>query len=84
MDVDLTSEQLELRHNARDILRAACPPDAARQAMTDPQCWRAPWKTLVDLGWTSLAASDCRDDFGSVERALVLEECGRAIAPSRC
>ncbi|WP_373140454.1 acyl-CoA dehydrogenase family protein [Mycobacterium marinum] len=81
MDVGLTSEQLELRHNARDILRAACPPDAARQAMTDPQCWRAPWKTLVDLGWTELAASDCRDDFGSVERALVLEESGRAIAP---
>lgn len=79
MDVGLTSEQLSLRDTVRGILRTECPPDAARQALTDPERWRAPWKTVVDLGWTELAAPD--GDYGPVEAALVLEECGAALAP---
>jgi alkylation response protein AidB-like acyl-CoA dehydrogenase len=79
MDVGLTSEQLALRDTVRDILRTECPPDAARQAITDPERWRAPWKTVVDLGWTELAAPS--HEFGPVELAVVLEECGAAIAP---
>jgi alkylation response protein AidB-like acyl-CoA dehydrogenase len=79
MDVALTSEQLALRDTVRDILRTECPPDLARQAITDPERWRALWKTVVDLGWTELAASS--SDFGPVELAVVLEECGAAIAP---
>ncbi len=39
------------------------------------------WKTVVDLGWTELAAPDGDGDFGPVELTLVLEECGAAIAP---
>ena len=80
MDVGLTSEQLSLRDTVRDILRTECPPNAARQAMSDPERWRAPWKTVVDLGWTELAAPDA-GDYGPVELAVVLEECGAAIAP---
>jgi alkylation response protein AidB-like acyl-CoA dehydrogenase len=80
MDVGLTSEQLSLRDTVRDILRTECPPDAARQALCDPERWRAPWKTVVDLGWTELAAPDA-GDYGPVELAVVLEECGAAIAP---
>jgi alkylation response protein AidB-like acyl-CoA dehydrogenase len=79
MDVGLTSDQLALRDTVRDILRTECPPDAAHQAMTDPERWRAPWKTVVDLGWTELAVPS--HEFGPVELALVLEECGAAIAP---
>jgi alkylation response protein AidB-like acyl-CoA dehydrogenase len=81
MDVGLTSEQLALRDTVRGILRTECPPDAARQAITDPEHWRTLWKTVVDLGWTELAAPDSRGEFGPVERAVVLEECGAAIAP---
>ncbi|BBX95759.1 acyl-CoA dehydrogenase family protein [Mycobacterium lacus] len=81
MDVGLTSEQLALRDSVRDTLRAECPPDAARQAMTDPGRWRTLWKTVVDLGWTELAAPDLTGDYGPVELAVVLEECGAAIAP---
>jgi alkylation response protein AidB-like acyl-CoA dehydrogenase len=81
MDVGLNSEQLSLRDTVRDILRTECPPDAARQAMTDPERWRSLWKTVVDLGWTELAAPDPDSDFGPVELAVVLEECGAAIAP---
>ncbi|MCW2661256.1 MAG: putative acyl-CoA dehydrogenase [Mycobacterium sp.] len=80
MDVGLTSEQLSLRDTVRGILRTECPPDAARQAMTDPERWRALWKTVVDLGWTELAAPDS-GDYGPVELAVVLEECGAALAP---
>ncbi|HVQ85025.1 MAG TPA: acyl-CoA dehydrogenase family protein [Mycobacterium sp.] len=80
MDVGLSSEQLSLRDTVRDILRTECPPDAARQAMSDPERWRNLWKTVVDLGWTELAAPDA-GDYGPVELAVVLEECGAAIAP---
>jgi alkylation response protein AidB-like acyl-CoA dehydrogenase len=75
MDVGLTSEQLSLRDTVRGILRTECPPDAARQALTDPERWRTLWKTVVDLGWTELAAPDA-SDYGPVELAVVLEECG--------
>jgi alkylation response protein AidB-like acyl-CoA dehydrogenase len=80
MDVGLTSDQLSLRDTVRDVLRTECPPDAARQALTDPERWRALWKTVVDLGWTELAAPGI-GDYGPVELAVVLEECGAALAP---
>ncbi|WP_145013071.1 acyl-CoA dehydrogenase family protein [Mycobacterium marseillense] len=83
MEVGLNSEQLSLRDTVRDILRTECPPEAARQAITDPERWRALWKTVVDLGWTELAApsGEGAGDYGPVEVAVVLEECGAALAP---
>jgi alkylation response protein AidB-like acyl-CoA dehydrogenase len=85
MDVGLTSEQLALRDAVRDVLRTECPPDVARQAITDPERWRTLWKTVVDLGWTDLARTaagpDDTPDFGPVDVAVVLEECGAAMAP---
>jgi len=83
MDIGLNSEQLSLRDTVRDILRTECPPDAARQAMLDPERWRTLWKTVVDLGWTELAApsEEGAADYGPVELAVVLEECGAALAP---
>ena len=80
MDIGLSSEQLSLRDTVRGILRAECPPDAARQAITDPERWRTLWKTVVDLGWTELAAPG-NVDYGPVELVVVLEECGAALAP---
>ncbi len=83
MDVGLSSEQLSLRATVRDILRTECPPEAARQALTDPDRWRALWKTVVDLGWTELASPDpsVEGEYGPVELVVVLEECGAALAP---
>lgn len=81
MDVGLTSEQLSLRDTVRAILRAECPADAARQAITDPERWRTLWKTVVELGWTELAAQDSSGEFGPVELTVILEECGAVIAP---
>lgn len=84
MDVGLNAEQLSLRDTVRDILRTECPPDAARQAFndagTDREQWRTLWKTIVDLGWTELATLDT-GDYGPLELAVVLEECGAALAP---
>src|ERR1051325_6156161 len=48
MDVGLNSEQLSLRDTVRGILRTECPPDAARQAIDDPERWRTLWKTGAD------------------------------------
>lgn len=81
MDVGLTTEQLALRDTVRGILRAECPPDAARQACADPERWSSLWKTFVDLGWTELANYDDGGEFGPVELTVVLEECGAALAP---
>jgi len=83
MDVGLNSGQLALRDSVRDVLRTECPPAIVRQAMTDPERWRTVWKTVVDLGWTELAvpAVDSDGSFGRVDLAVVLEECGAAIAP---
>ncbi len=81
MNVGLTSEQLALRDTVRGILRTECPPEVARQALDDPERWRTLWKTVVDLGWTELAANDADGEFGPVELALVLEECGAVLAP---
>jgi alkylation response protein AidB-like acyl-CoA dehydrogenase len=83
MDVGLNSGQLALRDSVRDVLRAECPPGVARQAMTDPERWRTVWKTVVDLGWTELAAPGTEGDssLGRLDLAVVLEECGAALAP---
>ncbi|OPE48338.1 acyl-CoA dehydrogenase [Mycobacterium intermedium] len=80
MDVGLTSEQLSLRDTVRDVLRTECPPDVAHQALADPERWRPLWKTVAALGWTELAAPDSAD-LGPLERVVVLEECGAALAP---
>jgi alkylation response protein AidB-like acyl-CoA dehydrogenase len=83
MDVGLNSGQLALRDSVRDVLRTECPTAIVRQAMTDPERWRTLWKTVVELGWTELAvtAADSDGSFGRVALAVVLEECGAAIAP---
>jgi alkylation response protein AidB-like acyl-CoA dehydrogenase len=86
MDVGLNSGQLALRDSVRDVLRTECPPGVARQAITDPERWRTVWKTAVNLGWTELAApaadgDDSSGSFGRLDLAVVLEECGAAIAP---
>ncbi|MBV8928057.1 MAG: acyl-CoA dehydrogenase [Mycobacteriaceae bacterium] len=77
MDIGPGSDQLGLRDNVREVLAADCPPDLTRQAMTDPQCWHGLWKSVVDLGWPALAGGE----FGAIDLAVVLEECGAALAP---
>jgi alkylation response protein AidB-like acyl-CoA dehydrogenase len=84
MDVGLTSEQLELRDTVREILRTEYSPDADRQALTDSERWRTLWNTVVDLGWTELAARNSNGDFGPVERAVVVQASAARIASTTC
>lgn len=81
MDVGLNSGRLALRDSVRDVLRTESPPATVRQAMTDPQRWRPMWKTIVDLGWTALARPNDDSGFGRMDLAVVLEQCGTALAP---
>jgi alkylation response protein AidB-like acyl-CoA dehydrogenase len=77
MDIGPGADTLGLRDNVREVLAHACPPDFARQAISDPQCWHGLWKSVVDLGWTALVGAD----YAPIDLAVVLEECGAAIAP---
>lgn len=77
IDIGPGPDQLVLRENVRDVLAAQSPPDLARQAFEDPECWRRLWRSVVDLGWTALLGHD----FHAIDLVMVLEECGAAIAP---
>ena len=72
---------MALRDSVRDVLRTECPPAIARQAITDPDRWRTVWKTVVGLGWTELAPARWRRFVRPLDLAVVLEECGAALAP---
>ncbi|PQM45769.1 CysO-cysteine peptidase [Mycobacterium talmoniae] len=61
MEIGPNSDQLALRDSVREVLHAECPPEVARQALTDPERWRPLWKTVRELGWTELAGPDGSD-----------------------
>jgi len=79
VDVGFSASQLELRAAVRDVLARECPPQALREAITDPERWRPLWKTITDLGWPALALYG--EGLGVIELVAVLEECGAAAAP---
>jgi alkylation response protein AidB-like acyl-CoA dehydrogenase len=79
--VGLNESQLELRANVRAVLAAECPASMTRRSYTDSELWRPLWKTVVGLGWTALSHADESSGLGSVELAVVLEECGAATLP---
>ncbi len=83
MSAGLGADQLALRDSVRAVLRAESTPALARRAMTDPEQWRDLWRTVVDLGWTQVAASGPGHDnaLGTTDLVLLLEDSGAAIAP---
>jgi alkylation response protein AidB-like acyl-CoA dehydrogenase len=79
LDVGFSDSQTELRSAVRGVLARECPPQALREALTDPERWRPLWKTVTDLGWPALALFD--EGLSVIELVAVLEECGAAAAP---
>jgi alkylation response protein AidB-like acyl-CoA dehydrogenase len=82
VDLTLNEDQEALRHSVRAVLAGECPPAVARDALTDPECWRPLWKTAVDLGWTALALQEEAAGLGLVELVVVIEDCGAALLPA--
>jgi alkylation response protein AidB-like acyl-CoA dehydrogenase len=89
MDFQPSDDQEELRHSVRRVLRQACPPALVRQVVEAGDGGHDPaagdlWKQMTRLDWPALSIAE---DFGGlglgfVELSMVVEELGRAVAPS--
>ena len=84
MDFEFTDDQLELRENARSVLSTACPRSLVRAVYEGGGSSAALWAQLVGLDWPGLAIAEEHGGLGLgfVEVGVVVEELGRAVAPS--
>jgi len=89
MDFELTDDQQELADAVRSVLATACPPAVVRQAYEskatdDGTAADALWRQMVGLDWPALSIPEAFGGLGlgSVELAVVVEQLGRAVAPS--
>jgi len=84
MDFEFTDEQLELRENARSVLASACPPAVVRSVYEGKGDGADLWSTLVALDWPALGLPQDHGGLGLgyLEVGIVVEELGRAVAPS--
>src|ERR1700691_2211789 len=82
MDFDLSRDQQEIKHVARELLTARSPfakvREAAETAAYDP----ALWSELVELGWAGISVAEEHggQGLGAVELAVLAEELGYACA----
>jgi alkylation response protein AidB-like acyl-CoA dehydrogenase len=84
MDFEFTEDQLELRATARSVLESACPPALVRAVHEGTQDGAALWSTLVGLDWPALGIDEEHGGLGLgfLEVGILVEELGRAVAPS--
>ena len=84
MNFELTDEQMELQQAARAVLERECPPAYVRRVVEQSDGAGELWSTLRGLDWPALALPTDLGGLGStwIEQAIVLEELGRAVAPS--
>jgi alkylation response protein AidB-like acyl-CoA dehydrogenase len=84
VDFEFTDEQLALRETARAVLASACPPAVPRAVHEGTGDGAALWSTLVDLDWPALGIAEEHGGLGlgPLEVGIVVEELGRAVAPS--
>ncbi len=85
MDLGLSETQEMLSSTARDFFERECPAALVRQ-MEDDDLGYPPelWQRMGELGWMGLAFPDAYGgaDGSLTELAVLLEEMGRALAPS--
>ncbi len=84
MDFEFTAEQLELRDAARTVLATACPPEVVRAVFEGAPPPAALREQLVALDWAGLAIPEEHGGLGLgfIELGIVVEELGRAVAPT--
>lgn len=84
MNLDLSSDQILMRDEARRLLAEGADPSSRRRAIDaggfDPALWRT---VGAELGWCAVAISEDSGGLGlgSLEAILLAEECGRQLAP---
>ncbi len=85
MDLGFNETQQMLQNSAREFLSQECPHSLVREMEQDPKGYPDQlWKSIVDLGWTGVAfPQKYGGTEGSfVDLAVLVEELGRALAPS--
>jgi alkylation response protein AidB-like acyl-CoA dehydrogenase len=84
VNLALSDEQEFLRDAARGALARFKTVEAAREALEAPDALPDLWPTVVEAGWTGLLIAEERGGAGlePFDAMLVLEECGRVLAPT--
>jgi alkylation response protein AidB-like acyl-CoA dehydrogenase len=82
--LEFTPEQDELRDGVRTVLTGECPMSLVREVVEKGAAADALWSRMVALGWPALTVPVSAGGLGmgAVELAVVVEELGRAVAPS--
>lgn len=84
MNLDLSPDQILMRDEARRLLAECADPSALRRAIESGGFDSALWQTVgAELGWCAVAIPEEIGGLGlgSLEAALLAEECGRRLAP---
>lgn len=87
MPLVLTEEQSLLREMAREFVADKTPVAELRRVRdeVDPDGFsRALWSEMAELGWASIPFAEefGGADLGAVEAGVILQECGRTLAPT--
>lgn len=84
MELEFTEDQEELRDSVRTMLAGECPMSFVRQVVEHGASTEPLWKQMVELGWPALTVPEANGGLGlgPVELAVVIEELGRAVAPT--
>jgi alkylation response protein AidB-like acyl-CoA dehydrogenase len=83
----LTREQEEIQRAARSFVRERLPTShlrALRDRREPAGLSRDVWRAMADLGWAAILVPEDQGGagMGLVEIGLILEECGRTLAPT--
>jgi len=86
MGLSLTDDQLLLRETAKTFLDDNSPVKRMRDlrdATDETGFTRALWKEMADLGWVGILLPESAggSEMGHGDLGVVLEECGRVLAP---
>ena len=85
MNFDLNDDQREIKNTARDLLSQRSTFEAVRRAAEGGGYDESLWQELTELGWTGIGIDEESGGvgFGVIELALLAEELGYAVTPSR-
>ena len=84
MNVLPAEEELMVKNAAREFLDAECPPSLARAVEQDERGYSLElWEKMASLGWFGISLPEAYGGGGLpvTYLGLIIEECGRAIAP---
>jgi alkylation response protein AidB-like acyl-CoA dehydrogenase len=85
MNFDLNDDQREVKNTAHDLLSQRSGFEQVRKAAEGGGYDDSLWKELAELGWTGIGIDEDHGGvgFGVIEVALLAEELGYAVTPSR-